>query len=460
MLALPAAPCLADCPESGPDAPRTLILALDGVPFAAVQRAREQGAFAAWSEPVPLISTFPSLTNVAFTALFQPFDVGAANGYEIRYFDLERNGFVGGTPFGYEGRVFAWRDVFDVTGTTLGGKLSNYTRPVKRVWHEIEQAEQVLLASSQELILAHVGGTDALLHLRGYGPIVEFLAGLDDRLVELKRSHLEQRGRPLRVVLLSDHGNSERKVRFAKWIRRRLGRAGLEVTDRLEQDNDVVTATFGLVNYGALHLAADRAETAALAVVKHKAVELAAWASADGAASVVGKRGRGEIAWRRTPTARHFSYSVEGDDPLRLRGAVGRMEQSGLFDADGFAAEADWLRESAYEYFPDPLRRLADGLTAPYVTNRATVLFSLKPGYAWGWKSGFASSWLKGGRLEGTHGGLDRASSLGVLMSDDPALAAAAPVHVDDAMARFAELGRCVMAERTEPSVVQTRPGS
>ena len=40
--------------------------------------------------PLPLVSTFPSVTNVSFTAMFEPFGIPRALGYEIQHFDRER----------------------------------------------------------------------------------------------------------------------------------------------------------------------------------------------------------------------------------------------------------------------------------------------------------------------------------------------------------------------------------
>ena len=54
-----------------------------------------------------------------------------AGGYEVAFFDLKQNKVVGSTPFGYEERLFAWRDAFDVTSRTIGSKFKTYTQPKK-----------------------------------------------------------------------------------------------------------------------------------------------------------------------------------------------------------------------------------------------------------------------------------------------------------------------------------------
>jgi len=455
LLALPlsAGPAAAACPEAAPDRPRTLILALDGVPLRVVDEARRRGAFRDWPTPVPLVSTFPSLTNVAFTAMFQPFGVEPASGYEVGYYDRDKNALVGRSPFGYHERVFAWREIFDLTGKTVRGKLAIYSRPRKKALKEFEEARRLLMDSGQELVLAHSGATDAMIHLRGDEPAVRLLLQIDARLRELRRRHLEVHGRPLRVVLISDHGNGRTKVRPLKGIRRRLRKAGLRLRKRLQGPDDVIAATFGLVAYGGLFVAPARAELAARAVARHEQVDLAAWVSGEREVTVVSGSGEARILWRDAVSGRRFAYlPEESADPLRLRTALDRMRSDERLDAEGFASADDWLAATVNSDYPDPLHRLVDGLDAPYVRSRASVLFSVTPGYAWGWNSAHAGSWFKGGRLEGTHGGLDRDSSLAFFLTDDPEIAPHGPLSADRALAMFAPLVACRDGETLEPT--------
>jgi len=433
----------ADCRRPDPGSPRTLVLALDGIPLRVVEEARRQGAFLGWPDTLPLVSTFPSMTNVAFTAMLQPFGAKPARGYEVQYFDSQRNRVVGRSPFRYHDRVFAWRDLFDYIGRSFLGKVKIYGRPMKLTRQEVEEAAEVLLHSPKEVILAHVGGTDALVHTKGDEPPVRFLLELDERLKALKDEHQQRRGRPLRIILLSDHGNTREKVRRAPGIERRLKDAGLRLRGRLEEPDDVVAATFGVVSYGALFLSPERAETAARAVARSTAVEAVAWMSAEREARVISHRGEAVILWRDLPEGRRFAYVFDGSEPLGFATVRAALEDSGHLDAEGFGSAADWFAAGVGTDYPGALRRLVDGLTADYVESRATVLFSLEPGYAWGWKSAHVAARLKGGRLEGTHGGLDRESSLAFFLSDDPALGSGAPMHVTEALVQIAGLEPC-----------------
>ena len=96
---------------------------------------------------------------------------------------------------------------------------------------------------------------------------------------------------------------------------------------------------------------------------------------------------------------------------------------------------------TAFGYYPDALRRLAQALTGDRVKSRASVLFSLGPCWAAGLHSAVAGAWARtgAGRLEGTHGGLDHQSSLGFMLTNDPALGSSRAVRSDAALAPVAE---------------------
>ena len=439
-------------------APRTLLLALDAVPFRVAEEACRRGAFAGWPSPAALVAPFPTMTHVSFASLFLPFGVAPSRGYEIHHFDTTANEIVGGGPLEYAKESPAWNDLLDAPGRNLMSKLSNYTSPRKAARKELAEIENEVLASPREIVIAYLGATDGIIHLQGDDQEVAFLVELDQRLRALAQRHLEARGRPLRIVLFSDHGSGRCKIHHAGSFERLLREAGLRVVERLEGPDDVVAPTFGLVNYGALFLRdAGRAETAARAMVRHEAVELAAWSPEPGVVEVVSRSGRGRVLWRGPAGAVRYAYEDGGGDPLRLSVARRRLEAVGLLDAAGYAGENDWLRETAFEDFPDPLRRLADALTGDRILNRATVLFSLGPCWSWGWRSAVAGAWIRGGRLEGTHGGLDRDSTLGFLLVSDPALPRPRAVRADVALAPFAD---AVRAGRERRSVEGTARGS
>src|SRR5689334_18140831 len=70
--------------RSSETGPRRLLLCLDGVPHALVEAARHRGLFDSFGPPTRLLSPFPTMTNVALSAML---GASAPAGYESLYFD-------------------------------------------------------------------------------------------------------------------------------------------------------------------------------------------------------------------------------------------------------------------------------------------------------------------------------------------------------------------------------------
>ena len=69
-LVLLQAPALAECAPWDGDGPRTLVLALDGIPFRTVERARLEGAFEGW--PATSRKSGAGRTSFSFFPVFSP----------------------------------------------------------------------------------------------------------------------------------------------------------------------------------------------------------------------------------------------------------------------------------------------------------------------------------------------------------------------------------------------------
>jgi hypothetical protein len=413
------------------------------VPYRVVVEAVRRGAFTGWGEPTAVVAPFPTVTHVAFASLLEPFGVAPSLGYELRHFDTTENTTVGGRALEYGAEVPPWFEFFDLPHRSLTAEVANYATPRRAARNAVDEIEHEALLAYRDVVSAYVGATDGLMHLAGDEHMVELLVELAGMLADLRRRHQETRGRPLRIVLFSDHGCGNTKVHHAEGIDRILREAGLHVVRQLAGPDDVVAPKFGLVNFGALFVQdPDRAGTAADAIARHHAVELAVYAPAPDVVEVVSHRGRGRCRWIDDGPggATRSRYEDDGGDPLRLAAATARLATAGRLDADGYAADDDWLVETAFEPFPDPLRRLRRAMTGDRVRSRASVLYSLGPSWAGGWHSAVVGSWMRGGRLEGTHGGLDGASSLGFLLVADPTFDQPPVVRAEDALARFAGL--------------------
>src|SRR5688500_18604796 len=79
--------------NNGQSRPRRLLLCLDGVPHKLIHEAKSRGLFDKFGPPTRLLSPFPTMTNVALSAM-----LGASPpaGYESLYFDRNARELRGG----------------------------------------------------------------------------------------------------------------------------------------------------------------------------------------------------------------------------------------------------------------------------------------------------------------------------------------------------------------------------
>lgn len=413
---------------------------MDAVPVRAALEAARRGAFVGWAGPTALVAPFPTVTHVGFADLFAPFGVPPSDGYEIRYFDRALNRAVGADPITYRHDVPPWGELLDSPHRSLVTKIANYVSPRGAAHLELAEVERDLLSTDSGPFVAYVGATDGLLHLRDDEAAVAYLLGLAGRLDDLRSAHLARTGRPLRVVLFSDHGCGRHKIHHAEGLPSLLRDAGLRPSRHLDHPDDVVLPEFGLVNMAVLFVADQaRAGPAARAVAEHPAVDLAAWADAPDRVQVVGRAGACTVRWRTDGDgALLLAVDDRHGDVLALTGARASLGERGALDGEGWARDEDWFTATVSGPFPDAPRRLVDALTGERVRNRADVLVSLAPGWAAGWRSALVGATVRGGRLEGTHGGLDRESTLGLLAVSDPDPPLPPAVRARDALAPYA----------------------
>jgi len=376
------------------------------------------------------------MTNVSFTAMFLPFGVERMDGYEVRHFDEERNDIVGGS---FNKEIADWKERFQLYNHSLPQKSKDFMIPKSALQAMLKRLDELVFESDEERLFAYVAATDHLGHYRGGTELVPFVIQIADHLEQLQQLHQERLGRPLRYMLLSDHGITDVPVRHCKGLKRLLKQAGLRLNDRLKQPNDVVVPMYGFVSYGTLYLRPEMAETAARALIGLECIEIAGWISESETLTVLGQGAEARIRWLDETGVRRFSYDAIEGDPLLLAGARDRLVAEERLDRDGFATADDWFDVSAAGEFPDPLRRLVDSLTGTHVRNAATVIFSVDEGYAVGSPEARVGASLRTGRLDGTHGALDRASTLGFFLINDDALQPTGPIGAGDALLDLVE---------------------
>ena len=406
---------------AGRTRPRRLLLCLDGVPHKVIEAARARGLFASFNEPSCLLSPFPTMTNVALSAML---GATAPLGYESLYFDKQARELRGGVR-----KYIGWRTP-DKKPSSYMDEL-DYQEPLpfeflvyvapEAVWRADMRRfhERFRRAPQDRDFFAFLKGTDGLLHIRGPERLAVALESLDKILRDIQTFC----GDETEIVLFSDHGmnlQENRRVHMQTHLRRR----GFCLTENLHlrKRHSISVPAFGLCGYAALYCAEEEAADVSDALIDLEGVDFAI--HRDGASAIVvrGANGAARIHRRKEGEAVSFRYEPEGDgDPLQLAPVMRELQSAGKLAHDGFASDADWYARTAAHIYPDALSNLYASLNATRVGHTADVLVSLRDGYYYG-----DSLFSRLARLAATHGNALRASTNAFLMSTHRAF----PAHV------------------------------
>jgi len=382
--------------------PRRLLLCLDGVPHKLIELAKSRGLFDSFRAPTHLLSPFPTMTNVALSAM-----LGASPpaGYESLYFDRTAGELRGGIRK-YLGRrtpdkiPSSYMDDLDYQ-EPLPFEFLIYVAPEK-IWRADMQRfrERFRTAPQNRDYFAFLKATDGLLHAQGPERLAIALESLDKILREIQ----QYCGTETEIVMFSDHGmnlEENRRANLASTLERRGFR--------------VVIPAFGLCSYAAVYCQdTDRIPEIARASAEVTGIDFAVYKDAD---AVVIESDRGQARIEYQPENESYRYVKVSGDPLELDS----------FD-DAFVTESLWFERTAGHRYPNAVPNVYKSLFTPRVKHTADILISLKDGYYCGW-----TPFGRFVRLAATHGNALQASSNAFLMSTHRQFAPF--VRADDAKA-------------------------
>jgi hypothetical protein len=348
---------VAEAPAPGSRPSRTVVIAIDAVPYAVFARAQREGLFREFFPAARMIAPFPSLTNVGYAAILK---TAPGLGYEDKSYDPVRTRVGGGAwdrlRNAYK-RIAPFHELFDWEPPHLWG-VAIYHFPMRISRAELRKIERILHESEDEELILYFGGTDALGHVRGWKGLEECLRLVDQVL----RGFLAAGGAGRRVVLFSDHGVTAVPSRRVD-LEAALHKGGFRLRSRLEGPGDVVAPAYGLVGAIPLYTRCGEEGAVARTVAKAPGVDFAAW--------------------------------LEGEEVRAVSG-------------DGRPDALDRPEDR----YPDLRRRVEEGLRS-YVVDPANVIASLADGWHYG--SGLFDALA---RMKGTHGSATFDASVGFVASN------------------------------------------
>ena len=388
--------------------PRRLLLCLDGVPHKLIELAKSRGLFDSFGTPAHLLSPFPTMTNVALSAMFR---ATPPAGYESLYFDRDARELRGGIRK-YIGRrtpdkiPSSYMDNLDYQ-EPLAFEFLIYVAP-ERVWRTDMRRfrERFLAAPPTRDYFAFLKATDGLLHAQGPARLNVALESLDKILNEIQNLC----GDETEIVLFSDHGMNLEENRRVN-LRTHLSRNGFTVTGQLNgSPRSVSIPAFGLCSYAAAYCRDEELiPEAASVLVEVPGVDFVVYREID---SILLKSASGSARIERKRDTDSYRYVEEQGDPLELRSIVEALKQHGKLDHEGFCADVDWLEYTKGHLYPDAVRNIFNSLYTARVKHSADILISLHDGYYYGW-----SPFGRMVTLAATHGNALAASSNAFLMS-------------------------------------------
>ncbi len=396
----------------GKTRPRRLLLCLDGVPHEVIENVRQRGLFDSFGAPSRLLSPFPTMTNIALSAM-----LGATPplGYESLYFDKTARELRGGVS-----KYIGWRTPDKIPSSymdeldyqePLAFEFLVYVAPEK-VWRTDMRRfrERFREAPQTRDYFAFLKGTDGLLHIRGPERLAVALESLDKILREIQTTC----GWETEIVLFSDHGMNLRENRRVH-LKTRLRDRGFSLSGSFSERSRATLAipAFGLCGYAAIYCGDEEAVAeVANSLVELEGVDFSIYKDDTEAIAVTGANGVARVERKQTNGEASYRYLTSDGDPLQLHPILETLNQAGKLDEKGFASDKDWLANTANHIYPDALANLYTSLNTQRVRHTADVLVSLCDGYYYGW-----SPFARLTRLAATHGNALRPSSNAFLMS-------------------------------------------
>lgn len=413
-------------PDADKVSKRTLFIAFDGISYDLMESLVKRGHFSSFKNKAPLVVTFPSATTVGFTGIFKPLNVGAVQGYETRFYSFDEGRIIGGTPKDIYKIHINYKTYFDSFRHTMIDKSVMYTFPGMAGRQDLERTSELLHKNKKNVLISYLGGTDGAQHLLGRRRTESFMKYADRTIEKIKKDYKKSTGQSLRVVLFSDHGFhfDRMKMIWGHDLERELEKGGYKSAKSLKSERDIVEVKYGLLSAGVLMTHPGHKETVARLIHNVTGIDLVFWPVAN---KIYILSHNGEEAYFEYLSNDTFRYVMTHGDPLKYKGII----------PDGkYLNKKAWLEKTWNAYYPDAGYRLHDAFHG-LVKNKASVLFSLNEQYQFGSLAAYAGTKFKLGGHKGTHGGLFRETSWGIVMTDDADISLPKAIRYDEMFPLF-----------------------
>ncbi|MEE8378238.1 MAG: hypothetical protein V3R45_07675, partial [Candidatus Aminicenantaceae bacterium] len=360
--------------------------------------------FKNFQTPSHMISTFPALTNYAWSVIL---NAGEVEGYQTRYYDPVMNRLEGGFKDLFKSKGFP--NKFDYIQENVIIQLQAYIFGRSAIDKKMKNlGEKVLSSNTPRLFFAFIGISDIIAHMKGEEGLDKILLAVDANLIQIQEEHLKKFNEPLVVTLLSDHASTLQKGQVIN-IYRTLKEAGFKPVKSLNNPDDVIYHTSGILSVAPFFIQEPRRVELARRLAEQPWAELTAtYNKSTGHFLILSQAGSIEVEYDKDNDAFKMK-NLKGEDPMGLIGLGLAMDE--------WIPQSEIFQSSLATNFPDGLKRIQMSLNGNIVKYPASVLVSIKYGYES--SSSRFMNWFSGIKKNrhGTHGGLAALDSVGFISS-------------------------------------------
>lgn len=299
-----------------------LVIGLDGIGFQTFQKMHRGGYFREFVTLAPLVATFPTISGPNWNRLLR---IPVTKDFTSdKYFDLDDVHHQGkGRMKGHllkALQAFSWYEFFDFVPKTVLERLFLVGWSFTASQHFMDLFQRDFLKTDKKFYAVYFSVSDYLAHLKGETFILEFLKHLDQTLVQIQKQMMKKHQKPLKITLVSDHGNAYVKPKFINY--QKLAKKGWNLSGYLKGPNDIVLVVPEVLSFAAVYCQDSQRETLAKDLTQLEGVHLSAFSPNRSEVEVFSSvpsthKAPGHIRIRINEQSKTLQYSlISGHDPL------------------------------------------------------------------------------------------------------------------------------------------------
>ena len=437
-------------PPQNAGRPMHVFLGLDGTSRAAFDEAVAEGAFQGFAAST-LIPMYPATSDASWSRLLH---TRRFPGYEYTYYNAAQDQVVDAGLAGVLQHVLpdvgnltsapAFYKAFDVHSSDYFDAIGSYTTTQLAFSKSLDQLFYILAGrlGTQDVFFAYLLETDVLGHSNSRRDVVEVLKTLSERMAAFQQRHPDH---PVLYTLFTDHGldHVEKPADHVIATTPEVAAAGVRTVQSFAEGRQGAQP-WGVViehtrtTYVAVHTEDAQADEVARRISTNPKFDLVVSRSLPLAGDSLDPSWPRASIWKDGARAAYFAFdATTGTYWLGAGLDEAALDVALPFGTDSFAAfsGAELFDATAGRSYPDVFFRARTSLEPVSVENPAQVIASLKTDFVC---VGYQSAFFSAAGTAGSHGSLARASSEGILATQERAL----PPYTrsDNVLAMFPEL--------------------